>query len=47
MAAAAAAASLAIAILCSFSLVSSAPESALVTNLPGFVGTFPSKHYAG
>ncbi|CAA7396129.1 unnamed protein product [Spirodela intermedia] len=42
-----AAAALVIAVLCSFSLVSSAPESALVTHLPGFNGTFPSKHYAG
>jgi len=25
----------------------SAPESALVTQLPGFTGTFPSKHYSG
>ncbi|KAL5975387.1 hypothetical protein ACLOJK_019709 [Asimina triloba] len=24
-----------------------APESALVTHLPGFTGTFPSKHYSG
>ncbi|MQL69584.1 hypothetical protein Taro_001882 [Colocasia esculenta] len=28
-------------------LVSAAPENALVTQLPGFNGTFPSKHYAG
>ncbi|XP_013631383.1 PREDICTED: serine carboxypeptidase-like 20 isoform X1 [Brassica oleracea var. oleracea] len=25
----------------------SAPESALITKLPGFSGTFPSKHYSG
>uniref|UniRef100_A0A6P4AWI9 Carboxypeptidase n=1 Tax=Ziziphus jujuba TaxID=326968 RepID=A0A6P4AWI9_ZIZJJ len=25
----------------------SAPEAALVTQLPGFTGTFPSKHYSG
>lgn len=25
----------------------SAPESALITKIPGFDGTFPSKHYAG
>ncbi|CAH2052304.1 unnamed protein product [Thlaspi arvense] len=30
-----------------FAITESAPESALVTNLPGFNGTFPSKHYAG
>ncbi|CAA7023709.1 unnamed protein product [Microthlaspi erraticum] len=28
-------------------ITESAPESALVTNLPGFNGSFPSKHYAG
>lgn len=25
----------------------SAPETALVTQLPGFSGTLPSKHYSG
>ncbi|ESQ56450.1 hypothetical protein EUTSA_v10027269mg, partial [Eutrema salsugineum] len=25
----------------------SAPESALITKIPGFDGTFPSKHYSG
>ncbi|KAL6555603.1 hypothetical protein OROHE_007275 [Orobanche hederae] len=25
----------------------SAPEAALVPNLPGFNGSFPSKHYSG
>lgn len=30
-----------------FSLTESAPESALVTKISGFSGTFPSKHYAG
>ncbi|KAF1895873.1 hypothetical protein Lal_00037990 [Lupinus albus] len=30
-----------------FVLTQSAPESSLVTQLPGFNGTFPSKHYAG
>ncbi|XP_018490155.1 serine carboxypeptidase-like 21 [Raphanus sativus] len=30
-----------------FSLTESAPESAQVTKLSGFSGTFPSKHYAG
>ncbi|KAL0906683.1 hypothetical protein M5K25_025196 [Dendrobium thyrsiflorum] len=29
------------------SLISAAPENALVSHLPGFNGTFPSKHYAG
>ncbi|XVF72337.1 hypothetical protein PTKIN_Ptkin12aG0113300 [Pterospermum kingtungense] len=28
-------------------LTQSAPENALVTQLPGFAGTFPSKHYSG
>lgn len=28
-------------------LISAAPESALITNLPGFNGTFQSKHYSG
>ncbi|CAL0328184.1 unnamed protein product [Lupinus luteus] len=31
----------------SFVLTQSAPESSLITNLPGFNGTLPSKHYAG
>ena len=31
----------------SFVLTQSAPESALVTQVPGFNGTIPSKHYAG
>ncbi|XP_043703467.1 serine carboxypeptidase 1-like [Telopea speciosissima] len=30
-----------------FILIAAAPESALVTNLPGFSGTLPSKHYSG
>ncbi|XP_024009668.1 serine carboxypeptidase-like 21 isoform X1 [Eutrema salsugineum] len=30
-----------------FEITESAPESALVTKLPGFNGSFPSKHYAG
>ncbi|KAL1217994.1 Serine carboxypeptidase-like 21 [Cardamine amara subsp. amara] len=30
-----------------FAITESAPKSALVTKLPGFNGTFPSKHYAG
>ncbi|CAH9093983.1 unnamed protein product [Cuscuta europaea] len=30
-----------------FQLIKSAPEGALVTQVPGFSGTFPSKHYAG
>ncbi|CAI9107286.1 OLC1v1006605C1 [Oldenlandia corymbosa var. corymbosa] len=33
-------------VLC-FLLTESAPEGALVTQLPGFNGTIPSKHYAG
>ncbi|XP_008794935.2 serine carboxypeptidase 1-like [Phoenix dactylifera] len=28
-------------------LISAAPESALITHLPGFNATFPSKHYSG
>ncbi|XP_073117930.1 serine carboxypeptidase 1 isoform X1 [Elaeis guineensis] len=28
-------------------LILAAPESALITHLPGFNGTFPSKHYSG
>lgn len=31
----------------SFAIVHSAPESAIVTKVPGFDGTLPSKHYAG
>lgn len=27
--------------------IQSAPESAIVTQIPGFSGTLPSKHYAG
>lgn len=27
--------------------VRAAPRGSLVTNLPGFVGSFPSNHYAG
>ncbi|CAL9222352.1 unnamed protein product [Arabidopsis halleri] len=30
-----------------FAITESAPKSALITKLPGFNGTFPSKHYAG
>ncbi|EFH59863.1 hypothetical protein ARALYDRAFT_480041 [Arabidopsis lyrata subsp. lyrata] len=30
-----------------FAITESAPKSALITELPGFNGTFPSKHYAG
>lgn len=30
-----------------WALTLSAPENALVTNIPGFNGTLPSKHYAG
>ncbi|CAL0328182.1 unnamed protein product [Lupinus luteus] len=36
-----------ISISLSFVLTQSAPESSLITNLPGFNGTLPSKHYAG
>ncbi|OWM62741.1 hypothetical protein CDL15_Pgr020035 [Punica granatum] len=40
---------LVVSLLClSFALTSrSAPEEALVTHLPGFNGSFPSKHYSG
>lgn len=38
---------LSIYILFSFAETQSAPESASVTELPGFDGTFPSKHYSG
>lgn len=31
----------------SFKQASSAPEAALVTDIPGFGGNFPSKHYSG
>ncbi|KAM7521897.1 hypothetical protein LguiA_011799 [Lonicera macranthoides] len=31
----------------SFVLIQSAPESALITQIPGFAGTLPSKHYSG
>ncbi|KAI4356289.1 hypothetical protein L6164_000321 [Bauhinia variegata] len=34
-------------IFLSFVISLSAPESALITQLPGFNGAFPSKHYAG
>uniref|UniRef100_A0A166JFP7 Carboxypeptidase n=1 Tax=Daucus carota subsp. sativus TaxID=79200 RepID=A0A166JFP7_DAUCS len=34
-------------ILLCFGLIQSAPETALVTHLPGFNGAFPSKHYSG
>ncbi|RYR40223.1 hypothetical protein Ahy_A09g045940 [Arachis hypogaea] len=34
-------------IFLSFVLTQSAPESALITQIPGFNGTLPSKHYAG
>lgn len=30
-----------------FVLTHSAPEASLITNLPGFNGSLPSKHYAG
>ena len=30
-----------------FDLTSHFPESAIVTQIPGFSGTLPSKHYAG
>ncbi|KAA8543574.1 hypothetical protein F0562_021680 [Nyssa sinensis] len=30
-----------------FVLIHSAPQGALITQLPGFNGTFPSKHYSG
>lgn len=34
-------------IVLSFKQASSAPEAALVTDIPGFGGNFPSKHYSG
>ncbi|KAJ6814247.1 serine carboxypeptidase 1 [Iris pallida] len=34
-------------LIATVSLSSAAPESALITHLPGFNGTFPSKHYGG
>ncbi|GFQ00149.1 serine carboxypeptidase 1 [Phtheirospermum japonicum] len=37
----------AIQIALSFKPASSAPEAALVTSIPGFNGTLPSKHYSG
>ncbi|GAB4827171.1 Serine carboxypeptidase-like 20 [Ancistrocladus abbreviatus] len=36
-----------IVVIFSFVLTESAPQNALVTQLPGFNGTFPSKHYSG
>ncbi|XP_034691735.1 serine carboxypeptidase 1-like [Vitis riparia] len=36
-----------ICMLFSFVLTEAAPQTALVTKLPGFNGTFPSKHYSG
>ncbi|GAB2282396.1 carbohydrate-binding module 1 protein [Dionaea muscipula] len=36
-----------ISLLFCFQFSNSAPQTALVTGLPGFHGTFPSKHYAG
>ncbi|XP_010251666.1 PREDICTED: serine carboxypeptidase-like 20 [Nelumbo nucifera] len=30
-----------------FAFINAAPESALILDLPGFSGTFPSKHYSG
>ncbi|KAL5769667.1 hypothetical protein ACOSP7_013821 [Xanthoceras sorbifolium] len=33
--------------LFTFVVIEAAPESAFVTHLPGFNGTFPSKHYSG
>lgn len=36
-----------ICVLLSFVLTQAAPPTALVTKLPGFNGTFPSKHYSG
>lgn len=38
----------ALVVLCScFVLTRCAPESALITQLPGFDGSFTSKHYSG
>jgi hypothetical protein len=34
-------------IFLSFMLTQSAPETALVAEIPGFTGTLPSKHYSG
>ncbi|KAK6915769.1 Peptidase S10, serine carboxypeptidase [Dillenia turbinata] len=34
-------------VLLTLVVIEAAPQSALVTQLPGFDGTFPSKHYAG
>ncbi|KAK4605733.1 hypothetical protein RGQ29_000148 [Quercus rubra] len=33
--------------LLTFGIIEAAPKDALITHLPGFNGTFPSKHYAG
>ncbi|KAG9447296.1 hypothetical protein H6P81_013424 [Aristolochia fimbriata] len=38
---------LAVLLTLKYSVADSAPDSALVTHLPGFDGTIPSKHYAG
>ena len=34
-------------IILTLKLAESAPDSALITQLPGFTATFPSKHYSG
>ncbi|XP_058196664.1 serine carboxypeptidase-like 20 [Rhododendron vialii] len=34
-------------VILSFNFTESVPEGALVTQIPGFNGTFPSKHYSG
>ncbi|KAF9624666.1 hypothetical protein IFM89_012843 [Coptis chinensis] len=34
-------------LLCFLSFSKAANQNALITNLPGFNGTFPSKHYSG
>lgn len=34
-------------ILLGFALVEAAPKESLITGLPGFHGTFASKHYSG
>ncbi|KAK9159694.1 hypothetical protein Syun_006035 [Stephania yunnanensis] len=36
-----------VALFCLLALAQAAPKEALITNLPGFNGTFPSKHYSG
>jgi len=39
--------SITLALLLTVSTVRAAPKKSVISSLPGFVGTLPSKHYAG